>query len=108
MPGTLSRLWCIYEQYTAQKLEIPVDITLPKKEADDFLRVLSDGGGLKTIKEKVSRIDCMNATASNPEDEKKVKEIIEKRSDEVNKAVRQRFIDWCGEAIKESLNSEVD
>ena len=102
------RLWCIYEQYTAQKLEIPVDITLPKKEADDFLRVLTEGGGLKTIKEKVSRIDCMNAKASSPTDEEKVKGLIKDLSDDVNKAVKQRFNKWCSEALEASLNSEVD
>merc|ERR1711924_440213 len=53
----IERIWCIYEQYTAQKLKIPVDITLPEKEADDFIRVLSRHG-LMPIKEKISRIDC--------------------------------------------------
>ena len=99
----IGRLWCIYEQYTAQKLSLPVDITLPKNEADEFLDALTDNTrGLPFVQKTVSTIDCMNAKASNPKDEEKVREII-KNPDEVNKEVRQRFSRWCGEALAASL-----
>ena len=76
---------------------------MPKKEEDNFVRAVTDHGGLKAVKEKLSGIDCMKAKASNPHDQTKVRGLIQ-NPDEVNEAVKGRFIEWCGEAFKASLN----
>ena len=99
-----TRIWCIFEQYTALKLNIPVEFILPKDESTDFTNALQERG-LKSIKEKISAIECRNAIASNPKDQEKVRHIIESEYgyDHVNDTVKARFAKWCSEAFSREL-----
>jgi hypothetical protein len=103
----ITRIWCIYEQYTALKLGIPVEFILPKEEAKEFVKNLQKNG-MNFIKEKLTAIECRNAVASNEKDQVKVKGIIEAEYgyDQVNKKVRARFARWCGDTFHAALTHQ--
>ena len=100
----ITRIWCIFEQYTALKLGIPVEFILPKDESTAFTNALQSNG-LRFIKEKLSAIECRNAIASNPQDQEKVRHLIESEYgyDNVNHTVKARFVKWCSEALAREL-----
>ena len=78
-PKYLTRIWCIFEQYTAQDLGIHVDFTLPEKQGKALVTALQDPNvGIQGVGEMIRKIDCENATASYLKDEEKVKSIIER------------------------------
>ena len=78
-PKYLTRIWCIFEQYTAQKLNIYVDFALPKEQGQALVKALQDPDiGIPGIGKMIRKIDCENAEASVPNDKLKVKSIIER------------------------------
>ena len=62
--------------------------------------------GLNRIRTCLTKINVEDAVASRAEDEKKVKEIIQKNVgfDEVNKAVVGCMKHWCAKAFVDSLS----
>jgi hypothetical protein len=105
-PLYLTRIWCVFEQYTAQHLNVPVEFTLPTDQEESFANQLGSID-LVGIKKKLEAIDCRDATATQPNDEEKVKRLIEMTygHDEVNVQIRKRFIGWITEVVTKKLNS---
>ena len=109
LPKYLTRLWCVYEQFTAQKLDIHVDFTMPKKQGQELVDALEDPAiGVSGIGEKLGAIDCRNAKASYANDERTVKALIEKTCgyDVVNDKVGDRLIEWCSDIVASQLKKQ--
>jgi len=75
-PEYLTRVWCIYEQFTAISLNVEISVVLPAEQAEEFQQLIGQPDFLTRVKNAFRRIDCRHAKASVPADERKVKEII--------------------------------
>jgi hypothetical protein len=73
----LTRVWCVYELYTATKKRIPIEILFPDHATDEFDCICK--GGIENIRNAV-RIDVARAEATSKDDEIAIKEEIEKES----------------------------
>lgn len=105
-PRYLTRVWCVFEQFTAVKLDIPVKIILPKGEAQSFKNEVTTGGGLTSVRAALGDVDVSTATAFLPADEEKVKDKIRSQFGGfgvVNKAVMGSMAKWCGEEVAQLL-----
>merc|ERR1712048_500067 len=76
-PEYLTRIWCIYEQFTAISLNVEISVVLPAEQAEEFQHLIGQPDFLTQVKNAFRRIDCKHAKASVPADERKVKEIIQ-------------------------------
>jgi len=94
-PIYVTRIWCVFEQFTAASLQIPVEIILPPDQADKFHYEL-ENTGMKNIIASLTNIDVETAKASQPEDEKKVKALIEREIGyiAVNNQVQGSMSNW--------------
>lgn len=94
-PVYVTRVWCVYEQYVATSLKIPVEMILPPEAARGFHDALQNTG-IKVVADSLTNVDVENAKASHPEDEKKVKALIRSGIgyNAVNTEVRNSMINW--------------
>merc|ERR1712228_299604 len=76
-PVYLTRIWTIFEQFTAVKLAVPVRMILPAAAFNSLSQEIDKGkAGIQAIKESLSKIDSANAEAWLPADAEKVKAAI--------------------------------
>merc|ERR1711879_407735 len=75
-PRYTSRIWCMFECYTAKRHQVPIDVTLPPICQTEFRRVLKVPGGFSTIIQALEDIDTQDAKASFPEDEERIKKLV--------------------------------
>lgn len=104
-PLYLTRVWTIYEQFTATKLGIHVEIILPAAEFESLESVLRSGR-LDKVSEGLQHIDVSQAKATYEEDEKKVKRLISSTPGgfkHVNHRVKESMRIWCGHAFTTML-----
>ena len=73
----------------------------------ESIQAAIQGGNIDAVTANLTQIDVEHARASVPEDEVKVKALIQLHSSfsEVNKAVRDTMGKWCGEAFTGLIQS---
>jgi len=77
-PTYCTRIWTIYEQFVAQKLEIPTELIMPP-EANTSLKneFMRGSAGIEEISMALSNVKSKDAVATRKVDELKVKQMIE-------------------------------
>ena len=76
-PRYLTRIWTIFEQFIAIKLNVPVTIVLPRTACESLIKEFNRGEyGIKKVTTALLKIESQNAEASVPTDEQKVKKMI--------------------------------
>ena len=106
-PQYCTRIWTVFEQFTAAKLKVEVKMILPPEQMARF-QAECRVGNIGAVTQNLTQIDVENAKASVPKDEETVKALIQQHSsfDAVNKAVKDSMSNWCGDAFKEFLKSD--
>jgi len=105
-PRYLSRVWCIFEQYTAVKLNIPVTMILAREPANQLLAEINCGEkGIMEIRSSLSKVDAEKAEATVKADEVKVKRDIVKNCgfQTVNKCVKKSMVLWVGRVVQHHM-----
>lgn len=109
-PAYLSRIWTIFEQYSAVVLEIEVTFILPQAAGESLLREIRKGEeGILTVRESLCNVDAETASAWCLEDEQHVKRIIEQSIgfEKVNEKVQELMIAWVATMVKDYLGGLV-
>mmetsp|Transcript_52676 Transcript_52676/g.94935 ORF Transcript_52676/g.94935 Transcript_52676/m.94935 type:complete len:261 (+) Transcript_52676:2-784(+) len=105
-PSYLSRIWTIFEQYTAVVLEIEVTFVLPETSGDSLLQEIRKGEeGIVHVRDSLCNVDAESAGAWCPEDEHQVKSLIEETIgfEKVNAKVQELMIAWVATVVKDYL-----
>ena len=106
-PRYLTRIWTIYEQFTAAKLNISMTMILPPEAHESLMEKLREGDvGIKAVTTALRKVDSENAEAFSPDDKEKVKGKIRESLGfkGVNDAVAKSMIKWIV-AVKYKLKS---
>jgi len=107
----LKRIWTIFEQYTAAKVDVPVQMVLPVEGARSLMEEFETGKeGILRVKTSFSKVHSENAVASVPEDERKVKMLIRESIgfETVDKKVRERLQEWVAKEVRAYMDALVD
>merc|ERR1712046_118446 len=76
-PVYVTRVWTMFEQYTAQELGIPIEMIMSPSQNKGFEEQLDLGrSGLKKVMDSLMNIDVEKAQATAINDERKVKKTI--------------------------------
>ena len=105
-PVYLSRVWTVFEQFVASKLEIPVQFVMPESSALSLQQTIRRGdAGIEQISESLSAVDSQQAKAWCKEDEIKVKSLIQESVGfaHVNRHVSRVMLNWVGEVVEQHL-----
>jgi len=103
-PRYLTRVWTIFEQYTATKRGIPVTMILPTDSCRSLIRQLEKGSdGMSKVSQALVGVDSENSKAFSAKDEIKVKGLIERDIGfvGVNVAVEKSLIAWIGTCVQD-------
>merc|ERR1712232_956020 len=66
-PRYLTRVWTIYEQFTAAELGVKVDMILPTDAHRTLMENINAGGaGIEAVALSLSKVDSENAEAFSP------------------------------------------
>ena len=77
-PRYLTRIWTIYEQFTAAKLGVALDMILPSDAQVSLMNHFEEGkSGIVTVVAALANVDSEHAEAFSAEDETKVKALIQ-------------------------------
>ena len=103
-PVYFSRVWTIYEQFVASRLEIPVCFVMPESSALSVHQQIDRGkAGVDEMIGSISRsVDSARATAWDPKDELKVKSLIQASVgfQQVDRHVTEVMTRWIGEVVE--------
>ena len=99
----VTRIWTVFEQYTAAKLGVDVKMILPPESMKSIHIAMSNN--MQAVTQNLTQIDVESASASVPEDEEKVRSLIQQNSsfEHVNEAVRNSMRTWCTTAFADFL-----
>jgi len=103
-PRYLTRVWTIFEQYTAAKLNIEVTMILPTSSCRSLIKELETGAdGINRVNNALVSVDSERSEAFSPKDAIKVKGLIEKDIgfEAVNTAVEKSLISWIGTCVQD-------
>eukprot|EP00928_Gymnodinium_smaydae_P029818 TRINITY_DN22351_c0_g5_i1.p1 TRINITY_DN22351_c0_g5~~TRINITY_DN22351_c0_g5_i1.p1 ORF type:complete len:916 (+),score=72.64 TRINITY_DN22351_c0_g5_i1:38-2749(+) len=109
-PVYLTRIWTIFEQFSAIRLGVPVTMVLPPSSSQQLMKKFDDGKeGILYVKDAISCVDCKNAKASMPEDEAAVKKLIEEECGfaQVDDKIEEFMIRWIGDTVQDYLKDMV-
>lgn len=109
-PTYTQRIWTIFEQYMAARLKIETQFTLPEEPSQTLLQHLYTGeAGIKAVIKAVSNVDAQRAEASVPQDETKVKSLIESSIGfaAVNERVQQSLTAWVASEFRVRIDQLV-
>ena len=110
-PVYLSRVWTVYEQFVASKLQIPVTFIMPEDSAISLRETVEHGKtGIAQITGFLRAVDAEHAKAWKPEDEENVKSLIRQTVgfEQVNQHVTQAMLSWIGRVIVQHIQMLVD
>lgn len=110
-PIYLSRIWTVYEQFVASKLEIPVVFIMPEDAAVSLRETIDDGrAGVVDISRSLCQVDAERAQAWKKEDEEKVKAMIQQTVGfwQVNQHVIQVMLSWVGGIMQQQIRTVMD
>mmetsp|Transcript_30533 Transcript_30533/g.70403 ORF Transcript_30533/g.70403 Transcript_30533/m.70403 type:complete len:862 (+) Transcript_30533:143-2728(+) len=109
-PRYLTRIWTIFEQFTAIKLEMPVTMIMPQKQNMSLIdQVRAGEEGILRVTESLCKFETEKATATNPSDETKVKALIRSTRgfDFVDAKVKEFMLHWVGNVVQEYMKTLV-
>ena len=103
-PTYLTRIWCIYEFYTAQDIGCPVTIIMPPREKEVLVDELLDG--LDRLYDALSKTKIQNAQATYEEDRQTILQMIERSVgyNALNNAVNHCLRSWVRNVIDEIID----
>lgn len=111
-PVYLTRVWTIFEQFTAVKCNIKVTIVLTEVEELALLKQIDLGKeGLSAIADSLCKVDAASSHATMPKDEVKIKSLIEHSEGgfkKVNETVRWAMEEWLGDTVARHLATFVE
>eukprot|EP00931_Biecheleriopsis_adriatica_P104297 TRINITY_DN78981_c0_g1_i1.p1 TRINITY_DN78981_c0_g1~~TRINITY_DN78981_c0_g1_i1.p1 ORF type:complete len:879 (-),score=106.28 TRINITY_DN78981_c0_g1_i1:7-2619(-) len=110
-PVYLSRIWTIFEQYTATTLDLDIEIIMPEPSQRSLISRIQRGQeGILEVKHYFSKVDSKSAQASDPKDEEKVKRIILEHTgfEAVDGRIKQSLLDWVGRNVQSYMQSLVE
>jgi hypothetical protein len=96
-PTYLTRIWTIFEQFTAMRLGVEVEVALPQLPSDSLIAEFERGrDGIMRVRDAVSTVDSAGARASDPTDELNVKNAIRHSVGfkEVDEAIKRVMCEW--------------
>ncbi|CAJ1442710.1 unnamed protein product [Effrenium voratum] len=106
-PVYLTRIWTIFEQFTAIKLgNVPVTIVLPREQNNSLIGQIREGeDGILQVTQSLCAFESVHATAFLPQDEETVKERIRSTIgfEEVDEKIRSFMLDWVGNVVQEYM-----
>jgi len=109
-PIYLTRIWTIFEQFTAMRLGINVEMTLPPDASSCLIREFEKGkDGIMRVRSSMTTVDSSSARASDSADESKVKNMIEDSVgfEEVDNAIRHVMIAWVASELSNHMSELV-
>ena len=103
-PLYVTRIWTMFEQFTATKLDIPVTMIMPPEEAESFNQKIL-AGQVQEVKAGLTNIDVENCEASVEADLIKVKQRIRSTVgyQKLNSAVKASMAEWFGTQVKKMM-----
>eukprot|EP00435_Cladocopium_sp_Y103_P060024 s356_g21.t1 len=108
-PTYLTRIWTVYEQFVASTIEIEVRFVMPEAAASHLQRQIAKGSeGIDEVVEALSQVDSQKAEAWKPEDEIKVKTMIQELNLEtvgfkhVDSHVTDVMTTWIGKVVEQT------
>ena len=111
-PAYLTRVWTIFEQYTASTLGIAVEIILPEQQRLSILSQFRQGeAGIQRVKQSLCKVNSEAARAFDARDEAKVKALIRSSAGgfaEVNANVQRAMVGWIGKVVAQFMQQVVD
>ncbi|CAK0801018.1 unnamed protein product [Prorocentrum cordatum] len=109
-PLYLTRIWTLFEQFTAINLGIEVEMALPLASAHALVEKIEEGkSGILAVVRQFSKIDCQSATACDPLDEARVKALIQTTVgfDVVENKIKGFLLCWVASAVEKRFNELV-
>ena len=109
-PVYLSRVWTVFEQFVASKLDIPVQFAMPESAALSLQQTIRRGdAGIEQITESLSAVDSQKAKAWCQEDEIKVKSLIQESVGfaHVNQHVAAVMLKWVGKVVEQHIKEQM-
>ncbi len=109
-PVYVTRIWCMFEQFTAIKLEVPVAMIMSPDETLSFnSKILEGGDAVQEVAASLTNIDVENCKASVPADLAKVKQRIKTTVgfEKLNSVVKKNIAEWCGTQVSKMIKSQV-
>jgi len=106
-PTYLTRIWTIFEQFTAMKLGVEVEVTLPSESRDALIAEFERGReGIMRVRDAMSTVDSSSARASDPADELKVKSKIFESVGfkEVDAAIKRVMCEWVAAELRAHMD----
>ena len=107
-PVYLTRVWCVYEMYTAlTSSEVSIDFMLPPQQASAIQTMIRDHG-TKEIEQSFERVNSESATAARQEDADKVKCEIRQSTGgfaAVDEKVVEKMKDWVKKQFVLSMDA---
>jgi len=105
-PFYLSRIWTVFEQYTAVRIGIPVEIIMPRDAKSSLVSEIYKGAkGIRRVKHALSHVNSRTATAWHKQDEENVKALIEATTGfaKVDQKVRRFMTTWVAQQVQDLL-----
>lgn len=107
-PVYLSRVWCIFELYTAsENKNCKLTISMPPREKQGMVQTLNDAYGITKLWDTLAKTDVQSAQASQMIDKIRILDMVEKGpgftalNNKVNSLLRR----WAKEGVIEAINS---
>lgn len=108
-PLYLTRVWCVFEMFTAISQNKFISIVMPPSESRSFSNAFSSMGGedsLNSMWKSLSNIDVLNAQASVKEDKINIDKAIENSTgaEKVNETVARFLMEWMIRTSKQEVD----
>ncbi|CAK9069513.1 unnamed protein product [Durusdinium trenchii] len=108
-PTYLTRIWTIFEQFTAIKLgNITVTMVLPRGKNQSLIEQIREGeDGIRHVTQSLCKFQSRHATAFSKEDEENVKALIKATIGfrEVDHKIEQFMLNWVGNVVQEYMKT---
>jgi len=110
-PVYLTRVWTIYEQFTACSLKVPVIFVMPQSSSESLnVQILRGAEGIEEVKQSLCQVDVKEAEAWDVRDKLQVMKAIEDTVgfDQVNRHVRSTMVSWIGSMVQQKFQEFVN
>ena len=106
-PIVFTRAWCLFEIYTAIATGSLMEVALSPHEREEFLNAIINDFG--TYMKLLADIDVRNAEAWNPEDKRKIFQVVEKLEggfDGVNGMICDKMREWMITTLEKATEED--
>jgi len=111
-PQYLTRIWTIFEQFTAIQRRIPVHIIMPEAATRGLMLTIERGSvGLTKVCDSLCKVNSESAEAWEPKDKEKVKDMIRNTEGSfmgVNAQIRKFMLNWVSEVVKNKMADTIE